>query len=51
MSTSNAAGTYNGTNESLVELKTSMNIRGHQDEMRFEKCVHALETASAIPLT
>ncbi|KAI0067328.1 RAI1-domain-containing protein [Artomyces pyxidatus] len=28
---------YDGRNDSLVELKTSMNIRGPQDEARFEK--------------
>ncbi|EIN09873.1 RAI1-domain-containing protein [Punctularia strigosozonata HHB-11173 SS5] len=30
-------GTYQDTNESLVELKTSMNIRNAQDEARFEQ--------------
>lgn len=30
-------GPYSGRNDNLVELKTSMNIRGPQDEARFEK--------------
>ncbi|KDQ53161.1 hypothetical protein JAAARDRAFT_137557 [Jaapia argillacea MUCL 33604] len=30
-------GDYNGRNDNLVELKTSMSIRGPQDEARFEK--------------
>ncbi|KAI9509830.1 RAI1-domain-containing protein [Russula earlei] len=28
---------YNGHNDAMLELKTSMAIRGHRDEMRFEK--------------
>ncbi|KAH9998836.1 RAI1 like PD-XK nuclease-domain-containing protein [Russula compacta] len=28
---------YNGRNDTLLELKTSMTIRGHRDEARFEK--------------
>jgi len=30
-------GQYNGRNDTLVELKTSMSIRGQRDEARFEK--------------
>ncbi|KAI0034723.1 RAI1-domain-containing protein [Vararia minispora EC-137] len=30
-------GGYSGANDSMVELKTSMSIRGPQDEARFEK--------------
>ncbi|KAA1477164.1 RAI1-domain-containing protein [Dentipellis sp. KUC8613] len=30
-------GKYSGRNDTMVELKTSMNIRGAQDEVRFEK--------------
>ena len=36
---SSDAGRYSGKNDTMVELKTSMNIRGAQDEARFEKSV------------
>ena len=35
-------GKYTGRNDTMVELKTSMNIRGAQDEARFEKLVSSL---------
>ena len=34
------ADRFDGSTDSFVELKTSLAIRGPQDEARFEKCVH-----------
>jgi hypothetical protein len=38
------AGKYTGKTDTFVELKTSLVIRGPQDEVRFEKCVPSLPT-------